>query len=397
MENTNTSNKKIHSTQWSIKASLPVNYTVEVIQGLFDPNNSHLYHICKNLKEENSRVIVFVDNNVDAHYGDTIKNYFNKYKIRFVWYPIRGDEEAKNIDSVLTVAKQISDSGLLRRSEKIIVIGGGVVMDVVGFTANLYRRGIPYIRIPTTLMGQVDAGIGVKTGINYMEHKNRLGTYFSPEATLIDPEFLKTVSQRHITNGVSEIIKMALIKDAQLFNLLEQAIDDLTPQGFASYGPVHQEIVERAIDGMLQELEPNLWEDNLERIVDYGHTFSPSLELKSNPPLLHGEAVAVDMALCIALSFSRGLITKRDADRCVRLIQRSSLPIYNSVFTLSMLEKALNDTIKHRDGFQRVPLMSAIGSAIFCNDLTSSDLDYALKYINIFNNLGEGIVSHVHE
>lgn len=103
------------------------------------------------------------------------------------------------------------------------------------------------------------------------------------------------------------------------------------------------------------------------------------------------------MALCIALSFSRGLITKRDADRCVRLIQRSSLPIYNSVFTLSMLEKALNDTIKHRDGFQRVPLMSAIGSAIFCNDLTSNDLDYALKYINIFNNLGEGIVSHVHE
>ncbi|WP_237387564.1 sedoheptulose 7-phosphate cyclase [Xenorhabdus sp. Sc-CR9] len=378
-------NKKENSEQWNIKASLKINYTVKIIQDLFQTDNSHIYDMCKNPNANYSRVVIFVDNNVDLFYGDNIKNYFRQYDISFVWYPISGDEEAKNIDNVLTIARKISDSGLLRRSEKIIVIGGGVVMDVVGFTANLYRRGIPYIRIPTTLMGQIDAGIGVKTGINYMGNKNRLGTYFAPEATLIDPGFLKTVSQRHITNGVSEIIKMALIKDEHLFHLLEQAIDELTPQGFSSYGSVHQEIFERAIDSMLQELEPNLWEDNLERIVDYGHTFSPSLELKSNTPLLHGEAVAVDMALCIALSFSRGLITKWDAERCIRLIQRSNLPIHSSIFTLSMLEEALDDTLKHRDGFQRVPLMNAIGSAIFCNDLTRNDLISALEYVNIFH------------
>ncbi|MBK0166640.1 sedoheptulose 7-phosphate cyclase [Klebsiella sp. S69] len=378
-------NIKLDSGFWNIKSNLPVSYTVEIVPHLFDVSNLTLSQLCKGDKSTDSRVVVFIDKDVDKLYGDKIKNYLKVSGIDSAWYLISGDEVSKNIDNVLYVAKKISESGLLRRSEKILAIGGGVLMDVVGFTANLYRRGVPYIRIPTTLMGQIDAGIGIKTGINYLQHKNRLGTYYAPEAALIDPEFLSTLSQRHIANGVAEIIKMACIKDKYLFELIDTHFHRLTNIDFSEFSEIHQEIMGRAIDGMLRELEPNLWENELERVVDYGHTFSPSLELKADPTLLHGEAVAVDMALCTGLALSRGLITEEEGDRCIRLIQKCKLPIQHPVFTISLLEDALKDTIKHRDGFQRVPLMASIGNAVFINDLCYDDLMSAFKYVKQFS------------
>ncbi|CAI2535481.1 3-dehydroquinate synthase [Serratia liquefaciens] len=275
----------------------------------------------------------------------------------------------------------MNNAGLLRRGEVVVGIGGGVLLDVVGFASSLYRRGIPYIRIPTTLMGQIDAGIGIKTGVNHGGHKNRLGTYFAPSSALIDPQFLKSLNQRHISNGVAEIIKMALIKDKTLFELLEAMASNLTPEAFASDESSIKEIMARAIADMLAELEPNLWEAELARCVDYGHTFSPSLELKANPALLHGEAVAVDMALSIALANVRRLLTDEETDRALLLIQNSNLPISHPVFNLDLLEKALSDTIKHRDGLQRIPLTNGIGNTTFVNDLTLDELVKSLELL----------------
>jgi 3-dehydroquinate synthase len=276
------------------------------------------------------------------------------------------------------------DSGLLRRTEAVIAIGGGVLLDIVGFAASMYRRGIPYIRIPTTLMGQIDAGIGIKTGINYADHKNRLGSYFPPVAALIDPAFLRTIDDRHIANGVAEIIKMALIKDKTLFELLEQEADKLNALTFSSHSHQIDEIFFRAIAGMLEELEPNLWEATLERAVDYGHTFSPSLELRANPELLHGEAVAIDMALSISLALHRNLITTREAERALKLMVNVGLPIHHPDFNLNLVENALIDSVKHRDGLQRVPLTNGIGDVTFINDLTKDELRIALEYIDQF-------------
>ncbi|WP_411754028.1 sedoheptulose 7-phosphate cyclase [Serratia sp. (in: enterobacteria)] len=378
-------NTKPENNVWNVKSTQTVKYVVEIVRHLFDKDNPKLSDFCKNTGSSNARVAVFIDDSVDGQYGEKIKAYLTANSIEYAWYPITGDEVSKNIDSVTNVARKIAECGLLRRSEKILAIGGGVLMDIVGFTANLYRRGVPYIRIPTTLMGQIDAGIGIKTGVNYQDHKNRLGTYYAPQAAFIDPEFLRTLPQRHITNGIAEIIKMACVKDAYLFELLEENVDKFTAHDFANFSPAHQEIMVRAIDSMLGELESNLWEDNLERLVDYGHTFSPSLELKSDPTLLHGEAVAVDMALSAGLSFTRGLISKLEAERCINLIQNSKLPVQHPIFSVSLLETALEDTIQHRDGLQRVPLMSTLGEAVFVNELGYDDLMSAVKYVKIFS------------
>ncbi|GAB3549077.1 3-dehydroquinate synthase [Actinopolyspora lacussalsi] len=366
---------------WRVRSQQVVDYEVSMTRGLLSTSNSTFAHACGADGKRRTRCLVVVDDAVEQLYGERLRAYFSAWRIAHNWRVVPGDENTKQLDTALGLVDDMSSMGILRRAEKIVAIGGGVVLDVVGMTASLYRRGIPYIRVPTTLIGQVDAGIGVKTGINHGQHKNRLGTYCAPETALIDPEFLRTVDRRHINNGLAEIIKMALIKDSQLFDLLEATVASIDPETLADCGPAGGEILSRSIAGMLDELEPNLWEKVLERAVDYGHTFSPSLELRADPPLLHGEAVAVDMAICVALARNRGLLSEQDADRALTLMNAAGLPLTHPVFTAELLERALEDAVKHRDGYQRMPLTAGIGSAVFVNDITADELRAALSFV----------------
>ncbi len=377
---------KRKDTYWRVQARQEVSYEVILNRGLLEPMNSTLANTCGVSGVKKEQRLVVIDKVVFDLYHEKLNTYFSIWNITPIWKIISGNEVCKIMDQVISVVDAMIEAGLLRRTQAVIAIGGGVLLDIVGFAASLYRRGIPYIRIPTTLMGQIDAGIGIKTGINHEYHKNRLGTYFPPVAALIDPMFLKTVDERHITNGVAEIIKIALIKDYKLFQLLEQEVNKLDAHAFSSNNLRINEIFSRAISGMLEELEPNLWEATLERAVDYGHTFSPSLELRANPPLLHGEAVAIDMALSIGLALQRNLITVAEAERALNLIINVGLPITHINFTLDLIDTALNDSIKHRNGLQRVPLTARIGDVIFINDLTKNELSAALNYINFYEN-----------
>ncbi len=371
---------------WRINARQEVSYQVTLSHGLLNPANDALAKACGANGVKLARRLVVIDSVVINLYREQLHTYFVAWNIQPIWKIITGNEVTKNMEQVFDVTNAMIDTGLLRRTEAVIAIGGGVLLDIVGFAASMYRRGIPYIRIPTTLMGQIDAGIGIKTGVNYEYHKNRLGAYFPPAAALIDPAFLKTLDERHIANGVAEIIKISLMKDKALFNLLERLADKLNARVFSSNNDQIDEIFFRAIAGMLEELEPNLWEATLERSVDYGHTFSPSLELRANPALLHGEAVAIDMALSIALALHRELLTQHEAECALNLILRVGLPISHQDFTQDLIENALNDSIKHRDGLQRVPLTDGLGEVIFVNDLSREELGRALKYINQYEN-----------
>lgn len=358
---------------WRVSAAHRIEYDVEMTADVLDPNNEALAVRC------GGRVLAVVDHTVEELYGPLIRAYFAHHEIPVSVIVLPAEEDAKELSSVVAVADAMADAGLLRRSEAVVVFGGGVVMDVVGLAANLFRRGVPYVRVPTTLIGLVDAGVGVKTGVNRGKHKNRLGTYFAPTATLVDPSFLISLPPRHIRNDLAEVVKIALVKDAELVSLLESVVDSLRQLDYALTAvDSHEEILSRAISGMVSELEPNLHEMDLERIVDFGHTFSPSLELIADPPLLHGEAVAVDMALCVELSLQRGLLSEFEARRVFNLLFRLGLPLTNRMFEASLLEKALEDTVKHRDGLQRVPLLTGIGRVTFVNDLTLEELSNAV-------------------
>ncbi|MFJ2826851.1 sedoheptulose 7-phosphate cyclase [Streptomyces sp. NPDC087263] len=375
---------------WYVQAQQPIGYEISLTRGLLSPANPALAKAVGADGRGGVRALVVVDRVVDELYGTALRAYFDAWRTDATWVVMPGDEETKSLEQVVEVTRAMTEMGILRRTERVVVVGGGVLMDVVGMAASLYRRGAPYIRVPTTLIGQVDAGVGVKTGVNDGTHKNRLGTYYAPEVTLIDPEFLRTVPARHIANGLAEIIKMALIKDADLFRLLEETVAHISSDTLADCGAAMSEVVSRAIAGMLDELEPNLWEGVLERSVDYGHTFSPSLELRADPPLLHGEAVGVDMAVCVALAAGRQYVSTADAHRALALIAAAGLPLTHPVFTPELLQVGLADAVKHRDGLQRLPLTNGIGSCVFVNDITAAELSRALDFVHAYADQTDG-------
>ncbi|MEU0254197.1 sedoheptulose 7-phosphate cyclase [Streptomyces sp. NPDC006184] len=382
-------------SHWSVQTSNPVQYEVHVSDNLLDPANPAILEDTEVTGP--TRRLVVTDTVVNALYGERIRAYFDHHKVDYEILVLADGEQHKSIEAVLAVTEKLDAFGIDRRREPVIAIGGGVLMDIVGFAASLYRRATPFIRVPTTLIGLVDAGVGAKTGVNHNGHKNRLGTYFPASRTLLDRSFLTSLDTRHISNGLAEILKIALIKDTRLFDLLEhhgetvlhtklQSTSDRTqispadlPVGQRLSLPGQQpdaatEIIERAIHGMLEELQPNLWEKQLERVVDYGHTFSPTVEMHALPELLHGEAVSIDMALTTVLAEHRGLVTPFQRERILAVMERLGLPSWHPLCTSEVLVPALRDTVRHRDGQQRLPLPSGIGSAVFVNDVREDEL-----------------------
>lgn len=355
--------------RWTVAASRPVGYDVVVVGDVFEPANQALSralgHGC--------RRFVAVDAVVHELYGDRIRRYFDSHDVEARIVPVEVDERRKTMATVSDLVDEIDRHGVDRR-EPILAVGGGVLLDIVGVTASLYRRGTAHVRVPTTLVGQVDAGIGVKCGVNHDRHKNRLGAYHPPKAVLLDPSLLATLDRRHIANGLAEIVKIALMRDGRLFELLGPGLLD---GKFQDGGSV--EVLDRAVAAMLDELGGNLWETTLERLVDFGHAVSPSIEMRALPELLHGEAVAIDIALFTTVSCRRGLISCDDRGRVLDLLRALELPITHDLLEPDLLRDALVEVTRHRGGRQRLPLPTAIGAACFVHDVTESELVLAAK------------------
>jgi len=369
--------------QWSVRAAQPVTYDVRLVDGLLDPENRALIEAGATSRTNHPRRFIVIDANIHQLYGLALRQYLAHHNCHYELCVLPISEQAKTMDHVFTVVRGLNTFGISRRNEPIIGIGGGVLLDIVGLACSLYRRGTPYVRVPTSLIGLVDAGVGVKTGVNFERHKNRLGTYFSCVIALLDRTFLTTLDERHISNGLAEILKIGLIKDWHLFQLLEEHAELLVAERCGGKTPigdtVARTVVGRAIGGMLEELQPNLWEKELERVVDYGHSFSPTLEMRALPTLLHGEAVCIDMALTTVLAERRGLVSSRSRERILDVMRRLRLPICHPLCQPELLKDALHDTVRHRDGLQRIPLPVGIGAARFVNDITLAELSRAAE------------------
>lgn len=366
---------------WVVCSEKRISYEVRLQDDLFRSEGADLLTATADGTGALRRFVV-IDSNVDLLYGNDIRSYFKRHGVDCAFMAVENNETLKDLTTATHIVREIDAFGIDRRREPIIVIGGGVLMDIVGLVASLYRRGAPFIRVPTTLIGLVDAGVGVKTGVNFNGHKNRLGTYAPADLTLLDRRFLTTLDRRHIGNGLAEILKIALIKDTHLFDQLEHHGTTLLNEKFQGTTPHGEQaartVLHSAIHGMLEELQPNLWEATLERRVDYGHTFSPTIEMRALPELLHGEAVCVDMALTTVMAHHRGLLTETERDRVFTVMTTLELPVWHPLLDPDTLMRALEDTKRHRDGQQRLPLPMGIGDVTFVNDVTLPELEAAL-------------------
>lgn len=360
---------------WSVRAEAPVHYEVALADDVFEYGHPALD---PEPGKRDPRRFAVIDANVERLYGDLVRTYFDRRGVRAQLFAIDVAEEGKTIATLSAIVDAVDCFGIDRRREPIIAIGGGVLLDVVGLAASLYRRGTPYIRIPTTLIGLVDAGVGVKTAVNHNRHKNRLGSYYAPQAALLDRRFLATLERRHVANGLAEILKMGLVIDTELFELLERhgagLLDNRFQGGDPAWDAAAVAVLEHAVAGMLDELSPNLWEHRLDRRVDYGHSVGPAIEMAALPHLLHGESVAIDMALFTEAAVHRAMISAEDAARIYRTMRRLELPIWHPLLERPLLEAALADTVRHRGGRQRLSLPTGIGSVCFVNDVTVDEL-----------------------
>lgn len=274
-------------------------------------------------------------------------------------------EATKTVEQVVTVCDAAQEAGLDRRAV-LVGVGGGVVLDIVAMAAAWIRRGIEHLRVPTTLIGQVDAGVGIKGAVNFGPMKNYLGVFHAPSAVLIDPTFLDSLPTPHVRHGLAEIVKIALVRDPLLFKLVERHASEFVSAPLNGQAPTVRELVWRAIIGMVQELEPNLYEDqSYERLVDFGHTFSPVLEAASYYSIHHGAAVAIDMALSTTIAAESGLLPPAVRDRIIALLRRIGLATWSPLLTLELCESALTDAARHRGGCVNLVVPAAVGRGDF--------------------------------
>ncbi|XP_062319475.1 2-epi-5-epi-valiolone synthase [Osmerus eperlanus] len=377
-------------TSWTVVS--PIVFTYKVIQskGLLDPSNDTLLlgHIrdAQQLEAMRSsttplRRFVVIDEIVYNLYGRQLIDYLQAFNAVYRILPLPTTEENKSMELAMKILEEVHKFSLDRRTEPIIAIGGGVCLDIVGLAASLYRRRTPYIRVPTTLLSYVDASVGAKNGVNFADCKNKLGSYIPPVAAFLDSSFLQTVPRRHISNGLAEILKMALMKHRGLFELLEIHGRFLLDSKFQTQGLQGRDsdaasvCTRLAIETMLEELAPNLWEDDLDRLVDFGHLISPALEMKVLPSLLHGEAVNIDMSYMVYVAWERGFLTEKEKIRIISCMVGLELPVWHQDCTLAMVKQSLCERLKHSGGFVRMPLPTGLGNAEIFND-TSDDTLY---------------------
>ena len=268
-------------------------------------------------------------------------------------------ESAKNLRTVESVCRTLTQSGADRKS-LLVAVGGGVVGDVAGFIAATYLRGIGVIHVPTTVVAQVDSSIGGKTGVNLPEGKNLVGAFYPPLLVLSDPDLLRSLPEREFRGGLAEIIKHAIIADAKLFAYLETHMEKVESRDRAALAY----LIPRNVEIKAQVVSRDERESGLREILNFGHTFAHALESVTRYKLYqHGEAVAWGMMAAALLGHEGGITTADDVSRIVSLVRRMGpLPPWPRVAPKALIDAMRSDK-KSRDGNVRFVLTPRIGKA----------------------------------
>jgi 3-dehydroquinate synthase len=264
----------------------------------------------------NTKVVIVTNPTVAGFHLETLLSKISVKELHIVTIP--DGETYKTLKTVENILNECFAHKLDRKS-LLIAFGGGVIGDMTGFTASLYQRGIDFIQIPTTLLSQVDASVGGKTGVNNKYGKNLIGAFYQPKAVYIDPEFLKTLPAREFAAGVAEIIKMAVMFDKAYFEFLQVA--DLNDE------KVLKEAIAKSVKLKAWVVNQDEKEAGIRAVLNYGHTFGHVVENETDyTTYLHGEAVAIGMVMANALAVELGLFSQEDSEKVEALLKKFSLP-----------------------------------------------------------------------
>ncbi|RLA67390.1 MAG: 3-dehydroquinate synthase [Epsilonproteobacteria bacterium] len=261
-------------------------------------------------------VVLVTNPTIAGYHLQTVLAHIKAKNINIVTIP--DGEEYKTLETVENILNECFSHKLDRKSI-LIAFGGGVIGDMTGFAASLYQRGIDFIQIPTTLLSQVDASVGGKTGVNNKYGKNLIGAFYQPNAVYIDPEFLKTLPSREFSAGIAEMIKMAVMFDKEYFNFLEKT--DLKEEFTL------KKSIKRSVELKASVVNQDEKEAGIRAVLNYGHTFAHVIENETQyKKYLHGEAVSIGIVMANALAVELGLLSHKDALRVKLILEKVSLP-----------------------------------------------------------------------
>jgi 3-dehydroquinate synthase len=251
-----------------------------------------------------------------------------------------GGEATKRFEHVEALAEQMVAAGA-DRSSVVVALGGGIAGDMGGFLAAIFMRGVPVIQVPTTLLAQVDAAIGGKTGVNLRSGKNLIGAFHQPVAVLVDPEVLSTLPAREYRAGLYEVIKYGVISSPELFDLLTSRSGDVLAQAPDAV----DRIVAESVRIKAEVVSADEKEADLRRILNFGHTAGHALEAETKyEQFLHGEAVAFGMKAATHLAAGIGLLDSRDCDAILRTIDLyGAIPPLNGITAESLVRRLVSD------------------------------------------------------
>lgn len=263
------------------------------------------------------KVAVLTNPKVAGLHLQTLLSRLNAKEVYVITIP--DGEQYKTLDTIESILDRMFDHRLNRKS-LLVAFGGGVIGDMGGFTASLYNRGIDFIQIPTTLLSQVDASVGGKTGVNNRFGKNLIGAFHQPRAVYIDPSFLFTLPSREFGAGVAEIVKMAVTFNRDFFEWLEK--NDLRE------GENLQHAIKMAVETKARVVEADEKEQGLRAALNYGHTFGHVIENETHyETYLHGESVAIGMVMANELACEMGLMSREEVERVKGLLAQYDLPL----------------------------------------------------------------------
>jgi 3-dehydroquinate synthase len=377
-----------------IQQSFSVNYSYGVFftQHLFELSNPYLRDFLADQASEGyiKKLLVIADEGVINKHPklpEQIETYcaiINGYQLAAPVMVIPGGEAVKNDEPLFDRLVDAIDQYGIDRHSFVIAIGGGAVLDLVGFAAAVSHRGVRHIRIPTTVLSQNDSGVGVKNGINYKGKKNFLGTFAPPVAVFNDSHFLTTLDIEDWRSGIAEAVKVALIKDATFFEWLE-ANARLLAEGNL---PAMETLIYRCAELHMQHISGagDPFESGSSRPLDFGHWSAHKLEQLSNFTLRHGEAVSIGMAVDSTYAALLGMLDNTAATRIVRLLEQLHLPVYHPLLEMqdgmpSPVMKGLQEFREHLGGRLTICLLKAIGVASEVHEMDVALLNQAVENI----------------
>ncbi len=381
----------------TIDQHIQVQYSYQVwfTRRIFDLGNDTLWRTCSgDVPERQCKILVVLDRGVaraNPDLVDDVTAYFAAHDaaLHLTRAPmlVDGGEQVKNDPVILSAIHEAIDEGGIDRHSYVMAIGGGAILDMVGFAAATAHRGIRLIRVPTTILSQNDSGVGVKNSVNAFGKKNFLGTFAPPYAVINDSSLIESLPDREWRGGISEAIKVALLKDPEFFAFIESHASALVARDTGTMDWLIYRCAELHLQHIATSGDP--FEFGSSRPLDFGHWSAHKLEQISDYRWSHGEAVAIGICLDSTYAWLQGMLTEAEWRRIIDLFKAVNLPIHAPEMIASLecrgtsrsILSGLEEFREHLGGELTIMLLRGIGDGYEVHEMDQSVLIECMRLL----------------